>query len=127
MGQFAGTTFGIGTPGIYPVPQNPFGGSGYGFGQYGVGTTSPLHQIAQLVQVLPQQLQQLQLLQQQQLVLVQQVLQQLPIQLQQLQQLVQIGSHQLQQQPWQQSFGASPFWFGLTPQSLSGQTTSHVM
>lgn len=126
MGQFAGTTFGIGTPAIYSVPQNPFIGSGYGVTPYGAGVVPPLQQIAQLVQIIPQQLQQLQLLQQQQLLVVQQLLQQVPAQLQQLQQLMQIGSPQLQQ-PWLQPFGASPFGFGLAPQPFAGQTTSHVM
>ena len=66
MGQFAGTTFGIGTPNIYAGPQNPFGGSS--FGPYGIGgPTPPLQQIAQLLQIVPQQLEQLQLLQQEQL------------------------------------------------------------
>jgi hypothetical protein len=115
MGQFAGTTFGIGTPSLYPVPQNPFGGSGYGFGQgygsgqYGVGTVPPIHQIAQLVQILPQQLQQLQILQQQQ--------------------LTQSVPHQLQQQ-WQQPFGSGvvgPIGFGVSPQPFAGQSASHVM
>ena len=132
MGQFAGTTFGIGTPSLYPVPQNPFGGSGYGFGQYGIGTVPPLHQIAQLVQILPQQLQQLQILQQQQLVLLQQLLQQVPAQLQQLQQLTHSIPQQLQpQQPqWQQPFGSGvlgPIGFGVSPQPFTGQATSHVM
>lgn len=130
MGQFAGTTFGIGTPSLYPVPQNPFGGSGYGFGQYGIGTVPPVHQIAQLVQILPQQLQQLQILQQQQLVLLQQLLQQVPAQLQQLQQLTQIIPHQLQQQQWQQPFGSGvvgPIGFGVSPQPFAGQAASHVM
>ena len=130
MGQFAGTTFGIGTPSLYPVPQNPFGGSGYGFGQYGIGTVPPVHQIAQLVQILPQQLQQLQILQQQQLVLLQQLLQQVPAQLQQLQQLTQILPHQLQQQQWQQPFGSGvvgPIGFGVSPQPFAGQAASHVM
>jgi hypothetical protein len=123
MGQFAGTTFGIGTPSLYPVPQNPFGGSGYGLGPYGIGTVPPVHQIAQLVQILPQQLQQLQILQQQQLVL-----------LQQLQQLVQILPQQLQQlqqqQQWQQPFGSGvlgPIGFGVAPQPFAGQSASHVM
>src|ERR1044072_8823480 len=129
MSQFAGTTFGIGTPSLYPLSQNPFGGSGYGFGQYGIGTVPPIHQIAQLVQILPQQLQQLQILQQQQLVLLQQLLQQVPAQLQQLQQLTQIVPHQLQQQ-WQQPFGSGvvgPIGFGVSRCPCAGQPASHVM
>ena len=91
MGQFAGTAFGIGTPTIYPVAQNPWGfspyasqafggqlsspsiGASYGVSPYGIGAVSPLQQIAQLLQIVPQQLQQVQLLQQQQLVHLQQL------------------------------------------------------
>ncbi len=129
MGQFAGTTFGIGTPAIYSGQQNPFGAIGYNVGPYGIGAVSPLHQLAQLVQIVPQQLQQLQILQQQQILLVQQLLQQVPAQLQQLQQLIQVGPQQLLQQ-WQQPFAAgvsSPLAFGLAPQPFAGQTASHVM
>ena len=98
MSQFAGTTFGIGTPTIYAGPQNPFGGSS--FGPYGIGPTPPLQQIAQLLQIVPQQLQQLQLLQQQQL--------------------------QQQFQPF--SAGVSgPLGFGLAPQPFAGQASGHVM
>lgn len=126
MGQLMGTTFGIGTPAIYPVGQNlggfspfagqgfgtqafpqqpyvqtfsnPFIGGGYGVGPYGIGTvpSSVPQQIAQLLQIVPQQLQQVQILQQQQAVHLQQLLQWLPTQLQQLQQLIQV-SHQGQQ------------------------------
>ncbi len=147
MGQFAGTAFGIGTPTIYPV-QSPWGfspytgqafgaqssnpslGAGYGIGSYGVGTVSPSQQIAQLLQIVPQQLQQVQVLQQQQLALLQQLLQLVPAQLQQLQQLIQVVPHQVQQlQQQYQPFGAafsSPLGFGLVPQAFGGQT-SHVM
>src|SRR5262245_36424511 len=108
MGQFAGTTFGIGTPTIYPVAQSPWGispysgqpfgapssipsvGAGYSIGPYGIGAVSPAQQIVQLLQIVPQQLQQVQFLQQQQLALLQHVLQLVPAQLQQLQQLVQV-------------------------------------
>jgi hypothetical protein len=120
MGQFAGTTFGIGTPSIYSAQQNPFGG-GYGFGPYGIGAPQPLQQIAQLLQIVPQQLQQLQWLQQHQLQ-----------QLQQLQQWIQVGVPQLVQQLQQQiqpfSAGVSgPLGFGLTPQPFAGQASGHVM
>ena len=119
MGQFAGTTFGIGTPSIYSAQQNPFGG--YGSGPYGIGAPQPLQQIAQLLQIVPQQLQQLQLLQQHQV-----------WQLQQLQQLIQVGVPQLVQQLQQQiqpfSAGVSgPLGFGLTPQPFAGQASGHVM
>jgi hypothetical protein len=120
MGQFAGTTFGIGTPSIYSAQQNPFGG-GYGVGPYGIGAAQPWQQIAQLLQIVPQQLQQLQLLQQHQLQ-----------QLQQLQQLIQVVvPHQLQQLQQQiQPFSAGvsgPLGFGLAPQLFAGQPSSHVM
>ena len=149
MGQFAGTAFGIGTPTIYPVLQNPWGfspyasqafggqwsnpsiGASYGVSPYGIGAVSPLQQIAQLLQIVPQQLQQVQLLQQQQLVHLQQLLQLVPAQLQQLQQLIQVVPQQIQQlQQQQQPFGAglsSPLGFGLVPQAFGGQATGHVM
>lgn len=120
MGQFTGSTFGIGTPTIYSVPQNPFGGS-YGFGPYGIGQAPPLQQIAQLLQIVPQQLQQLQLLQQQQLQ-----------QLQQLQHLIQVvvpqQVQQLQQQYQPLSPGVTnPLGFGLAPQPFAGQSSGQVM
>lgn len=153
MGQLMGTTFGIGTPAIYPVQQNlggfspyagqgfgmqafpqqpnPFGGV-YGAGPYGIGTVpSPvLQQIAQLLQIVPQQLQQVQLLQQQQAVHLQQLLHWLPTQLQQLQQLIQVPhqGQQLQQQGQPLGAGISgPLAFGLVPQAFAGQAASHVM
>jgi hypothetical protein len=118
MGQYAGSTFGIGTPSIYSVPQNPFGGGSYGFGPYATGPVTPLQQIAQLLQIVPQQLQQLQLLQQHQL--------------QQLQQLIQVViPHQVQQLQQQfQPFGAGvsgPLGFGLAPQPFAAQASGHVM
>src|SRR5258706_11697559 len=118
MGQFTGSTFGIGTPTIYSDPQNPFGG-GYGFGPYGIGAAPPWQQIAQLLQIVPQQLQQLQLLQQQQLQ-----------QLQQLQHLIQVVVPQQLQQLQQQfqPFGVgvpSPLGFGLAPQTFAGQASGH--
>jgi hypothetical protein len=159
MGQLMGTTFGIGTPAIYPVPQNlggfspyvgqgfgtqvfqqpyvqtlsnPFISGGHGVGPYGIGTVpSPvLHQIAQLLQIVPQQLQQVQLLQQQQAVHLQQLLQWLPTQLQQLQQVIQIThqGQQLQQQGQPLGSGISgPLAFGLVPQGFGAQAASHVM
>jgi hypothetical protein len=125
MGQFAGTAFGIGTPTIYPVAQNPWSVSPYA-GQ-GFGAQGASQQIAQLLQIVPQQLQQVQLLQQQQFALLQQLLHIVPAQLQQLQQLIQVVPHQVQQ-PQNQPFGAglTPLGFGLVPQAFGGQT-SHVM
>ena len=128
MSQFAGTGFGIGTPAIYPMAQNPWGPVPYigaGFG----GQTSA-QQVTQLLQIVPQQLQQVQALQQQQFALLQQLLSIVPSQLQQLQQLIQVVPHQIQQlqQPYQ-PFGAGlsgPLGFGLAPQAFGGQT-SHVM
>jgi hypothetical protein len=136
MGQFAGTAFGIGTPTIYPVPQNPWGlygqtPLGQTLAPSGIGTMAPLQQIAQLLQIVPQQLQQLQLLQQQQLLHLQQLLQLVPAQLQQLQQLIQVVPHQVQQLQQQfQPFGAGlsgPLGFGLAPQPFAGPATSQVM
>ena len=128
MSQFAGTGFGIGTPAIYPMAQNPWAFAPYigaGFG----GQTSA-QQATPLLQAVPQQLQQLQILQQQQLALLQQLLTIVPSQLQQLQQLIQVVPHHVQQlqQPYQ-PFGAGlsgPLGFGLVPQAFGGQT-SHVM
>lgn len=128
MSQFAGTAFGIGTPTIYPGAQNPWGVSPY-IGQ-AFGAQTPSQQIVQLLHVVPQQLQQVQLLQQQQLALLTQLLHILPAQLQQLQQLIQVVPYQVPQgqQPYQ-PFGAalsSPLGFGLVPQAFGGQT-SQVM
>jgi hypothetical protein len=128
MSQFAGTGFGIGTPAIFPMALNPWGSAPYigaGFG----GQTSA-QQVTQLLQIVPQQLQQVQLLQQQHLALLQQLLSIVPSQLQQLQQLIQVVPHQIQQlqQPYQ-PFGtglSGPLGFGLVPQAFGGQT-SHVM
>jgi hypothetical protein len=134
MSHFAGTAFGIGTPTLYPVGQllqqpyafapTAFTGTGYGIGSYGAAVAAP-QQISQLLQIVPQQLQQVQILQQQQLVLLQQLLQLLPAQLQQLQQLIQFAPSLLQQLQQHQPFGAalsSPVGYGLAPQS-----TGHVM
>jgi hypothetical protein len=128
MSQFAGTGFGIGTPAIYPMTQNPWAFSPY-IGA-GFGGQSSAQQVTQLLQIVPQQLQQVQLLQQQQFALLQQLLSIVPSQLQQLQQLIQVVPHQIQQlqQPYQ-PFGAGisgPLGFGLVPQAYGGQT-SHVM
>jgi hypothetical protein len=128
MSQFAGTGFGIGTPAIYPMAQNPWGFTPY-IGA-GFGGQPSAQQATQLLQIVPQQLQQLQLLQQQQLALLQQLLSIVPTQLQQLQQLIQVVPQQVNQlqQPYQ-PFGAGlsgPLGFGLVPQAYGGQT-SHVM
>jgi hypothetical protein len=155
MSHLTGNMFGIGTPGIYPMSQNPWGlsqgfgaqalpqqsygqtfpnpfiGGGYGVGAYGMSTVPPLQQAVQLLQIVPQQLQQLQLLQQQQLAHLQQLLLVVPAQLQQLQQILQSVPQQVQQhqQPWQ-PFGAGasgPTGFGLIPPAFAGQATSNVM
>jgi len=110
------------------MAQNPWGFTPYigaGFG----GQTSA-QQVTQLLQIVPQQLQQVQLLQQQHLALLQQLLSIVPSQLQQLQQLIQVVPQQVTQlqQPYQ-PFGAGlsgPLGFGLVPQAYGGQT-SHVM
>ena len=160
MSPIAGIPFGIGTSIPYSSPFTPYGlapylsqGSGilpYAtqsylpslqsplLGGYGIGPVQALPQVLQLLQVVPQQLQQVQLLQQQQLLYLQQLLQIVPAQIQQLQQLIQIIPQQTQQlQQWQQPFGstlnplASPLsgqlGFGLLPQILGGQVPSHVM
>jgi hypothetical protein len=154
MGQLIGTAFGTGTPAIYPTAQSPFGGfspfagqgvgyggqgfgtanpfigGSYGFAPYGTATQtwSPFQQIAQVLQIVPQQLHQVQQLQQQQIQYLHQLLQWLPTQVQQLQQLVQLLPYQLQQQG--QPFGAGisgPSAFGLSPQSLAVQGAGQVM
>ncbi len=161
MGQLTGTTFGIGTPTILPIAQNfgsfsPFVGQGlgiqtyqqqpfvqtlsnplvagsYGFAPSGIGPVAalPLSQIAQVLQIVPQQLQQVQLLQQQLLLHLQQLLQWVPAQLQQLQQLIQVVPHQVQQLQQQGvPLGAGipgPVAFGLVPQAFAGQAATHVM
>lgn len=141
MGQFAGTPFGIGTPTISPIAQylgtsNPFSAGGAGIGPYAVGAVPSLQvpQIAQLLQTVPQQLYQVQLLQQQLLLHVQQLIQWVPAQLQQLQQLqqlIQVATHQiqqLQQQGQPISPGASgSLPFTLVPQAFGGQAAGPVM
>lgn len=127
----AGTMYGIGTPTNYPISQPSMGFSPYAsFVGQGIGI-SPWQQILQLVQIVPQQLQQVQTLQQQQLVYLQQLLQLVPAQLQQLQQLIQVLHQQAQplQQPWQPLGQAisGPLGFGLVPQVFAGQPPSHVM
>ena len=129
MGTFAGSTFGIGTQGAFP-------GQGIGFSpwqsaSYFGGGVQPAQQILQLLQIVPQQLQQWQVLQQQQLAHVQQLLQLVPAQLQQLQQLIQIVPQQVQYLQQQgQPFGSAisgPIGFGLTPQGFGGPGSGNVM
>jgi hypothetical protein len=148
MSQIAGNIFGIGTPAAYPVPP-----AGWGLGPnvmqtpgmqpwslqpypqplssqltsgYGIGAQS-LPQLLQVLQSVPQQLQQVQFLQQQQLVHLQQLLQLVPAQLQQIHHLIHVVSQQVQQlQHWQPGSGVSaPFAFGLVPQTFSGPSVSH--
>ena len=148
MNQFAGSTFGIGSPTAYPgslpwgfSPQGgqPFGAQPFapqpypyqnpyasqGIGGFGIGAGHP---VQQLLQIIPQQLQQVQALQQLQVQYLQQLLQIVPAQLQQIQQLVQIIPQQLQQQT--QPFGQAiqnPFGLGFLPQTFSSQGAGHVM
>jgi hypothetical protein len=126
MGHVQASTLGFATP--TTLPQSgiswgfaPYGGQPFGipsvsqpyaqpFGiQSGIGSTQPLQQILQFLHTVPQQLQQLQILQQQQLGQVQQLLQLVPAQLQQLQQLIQVAPLQTpflqQQQPFGPAFG----------------------
>ena len=138
MGHVQPSAFGFATPtnlpqsgiswGFAPYGSQPFGisSASQAYGQafpsqpgFGIGA-QPLHQIVQFLQVVPQQLQQLQNLQQQQLAQVQQLLQIVPAQIQQLQQLIQFGPQQtqfLQQQPYGSAFGLP----------LSGAGTNYVM
>jgi hypothetical protein len=125
MGQFAGTSFGIGTPSIYQGYQNPWGFSpfqGQGFAQ------QSFPQVAQLLQIVPQQLQQIHRLQQQQLQYLHQLLQLVPAQLQQIQQSIQFVPQQIQQLQHQaQPFGAGIGGFGLVPSPYLGQSAGQVM
>jgi len=132
----AGTSFGLTTPistvNPFIVPQ--FAGSSV-FPQT-LGTvhnpyaTLPLQQIQQLLQFIPQQLQQLlQLhhLQQHQLQQLQQVLQFLPVQLAQLQQqLIQFGPQQQIQQPFGTAGLPLATPWAVAPQIL-GVPPSYVM
>jgi len=94
-------------------------GQGVGGGQLQL----VLPQIVQLLQTVPQQVQQVQYLQQillQQLQQVQQILQFIPQQLHQLQQLIQYVPQQILQLQQQQPFGlgtATPW--GITPQGIN--------
>jgi hypothetical protein len=151
MSQIAGPTFAINPQSPYPWPQIQWGSSPYatqGLGiplsgqlpyaqpwsgpptGYGLGSPQPLQQVLQLLQIVPHQLQQVQLLQQQQLLHLQQLLQFVPAQLQQLQQLIQSVPHQVQQLQQGQPFGpplSGPLGFGLVPQAFGGPASSHVM
>ena len=123
--------------GIQTFPQqpylqtfaNPFSFGGYGSSPLGIGqASSPVQQIAQWLQIVPQQLQHVQQLQQVQAQYLQQLLQFLPQQLQQLQQLIQLVPHQSQQQGLPFGAGiAGPLTFGLSPQTYAGQSAGHVM
>jgi hypothetical protein len=130
MGHLQGSTLGFATPTTLPQSGiswgfTPYSGQQPGIpsfaqqygqqfsGQPGYGSVSaqPLQQILQFLHTVPQQLQQLQILQQQQLGHVQQLLQLIPAQLQQLQQLIQSGQPTQflpQQQPFAAAMG-SPF------------------
>jgi hypothetical protein len=123
MTHYAGTTFGFGVPPSYNQPIFPQAIAGYGIGQ-----SQPWHQIIQLLQTVPQQLQQLQLVQQQQVLQLQLLLHTVPAQLQQLQQLLQVAAQQIPH--LQQPFGSaisSPLGLGVSPQIFSGQSAGQVM
>src|SRR5262249_11963073 len=98
-----GTAFGIGTPVSYPLQQNPWGFSPYigqsgGYPPFGQSFGPQLvQQIAQSLQTIPYQLQQLQQLEYVQQQHLQQLLQIVPAQLQQVQQLVQFIPQLIQQ------------------------------
>jgi ABC-type transporter Mla subunit MlaD len=120
----AGTMFGIGTSPTYPLAATSWGLSPFvAYPGQGAGVQS-WQQLQQLLQIVPQQLQQVQALQQQQLLYVQQLLQIVPAQLQQLQQLIQILPQQTQ--PLGQNM-AAPLGFGVIPQTFGGQLPVHVM
>jgi hypothetical protein len=134
MNHPSNATFGIGAPATYPLPQSGWGSATPG--SYAMGAIQPW-QAQQLLQIVPQQLQQVQYLQQLQTFHLQQLLQLVPAQLQLIQQLVQAVPQQFQQlqQPWQVSgspISAQP-GFGLVPPglasltSLPGVSASHVM
>ena len=124
MTQVPGSTFGLGTTGGYAAPF------AWGLSPYG-GQAQPVqHQILQLLQTVPQQLQQLQAIQQQQSFQLQLLLQIVPAQLQQLQQLIHVVPQQIQQLQAGQPFGSvisSPLGFGLAPHVFGPQTAGHVM
>ena len=149
MGHMAGTTFGIGAPATFPAPAiswgvSPYAGQALGAQPFpsqpylqpfsnqsiagqGIGA-GQLPQILQFLQIVPQQLQQLHVLQQQQLLQLQQILQVVPAQLQQLQQLIQVVPQQVQFLQQQQPFGSAiSGGFGLVPQAFAGQGASYVM
>jgi len=149
MGHMAGTTLGIGAPAIFPAPAiswgvSPYAGQALGAQPFpsqpylqpfsnqsiagqGIGA-GQLPQILQFLQIVPQQLQQLQVLQQQQLLQLQQILQAVPAQLQQLQQLIQVVPQQVQFLQQQQPFGSAiSGGFGLVPQAFAGHGASYVM
>jgi hypothetical protein len=135
------TTFGIGAP-INPALALSWGAPPYGVSvnpylvqqPYGQPPTPsfggpPLHQVFQLLQIVPQQLQQLQqsiLIQQQQLQQIQQLLQLIPGHLVQLQQSNQLVPQQMQQtsQLGLTGFGATVPW-GIAPQGFA--QPGHVM
>ena len=120
----AGTMFGIGTSPTYPIASTSWGLSPYvAYPGQGSGVQS-WQQLLQVLQIVPQQLQQVQALQQQQLLYVQQLLQIVPPQLQQLQQLIQVLPQQFQ--PLGQNM-STPLGFGLIPQTFGGQIPGHVM
>lgn len=119
----AGTIFGIGTSPTYPL-STPWGFSPYGAYPGQAAGVQSWQQLLQLLQIVPQQLQQVHALQQQQLLYVQQLLQIVPAQLQQLQQLIQVVPQQVQ--PLGQNM-AAPLGFGLIPQTFGGQLPVHVM
>ena len=144
MGHVQGSTFGFATPTTFPQQGiawglTPYAGQPFGvptFPQqyaqpfssqpgFGIGGAQHLQQILQVLQIVPHQLQQLQILQQQQLGQVQQLLQIVPSQLQYLQQLIQFVPQQVQslqqQQPYATGVG------GLATQAFPGPTANYVM
>ncbi len=122
MNQLAGTTFGFGAPIAYPGSTLPWAFSPQPGQPFGGQPFAPPY-----LHALPQQLQQLQAIQQLQVQYLQQLLHIVPAQLQQLQQVIQIIAHQLQQtQPGGQPL-QSPFGLGYLPQPFSAQGAGHVM
>src|SRR5262252_3994913 len=123
----AGTAFGLGSPLMSATTPltwglSPYGTLGQGINPIGMSPTSQIHQLLQSV---PQQLQQIQQLLYVQQQYIQQLVQIVPAQLAQLQQLIQLVAQQLQQQPLGQVAGAGGFavtpW-GITPQPFGAQS-----
>ena len=140
MGHVQASPLGFATPTTFPQSAiswglTPYAGQPFGipafpqpYGQPFSSQPSAQHlqQVLQFLQTVPQQLQQLQILQQQQFGQVQQLLQLVPSQLQYLQQLIQSFPQQIQSLQPQQPYG-SGLGLGLASPPFSGPGASYVM